>query len=128
MDNKTISEAIDKASTTKFNIAYCDAHNDNHKLDERYLDFDMQPNASYLQNLLQINKFVADGLIATLRQPLNKDDYEVIQPISTSAYHWSDDNSIGKRTIVTVVKDSPKLNIPFRHSSCTVAGPILLHR
>lgn len=93
LDNDTIFTAVEKAKAMDFNVAYCDTHNDNHKLDERYKGLEIQPNASYLQNLLQINTFQANALIKMLRQPINN---EAIQPTSTDAQYWSDTNSIGK--------------------------------
>ncbi len=97
LDNDTISTAVDKAIAMDFNIAYCDTHNDNPKLEKRYHGLELQPNATYLQNFLQINKFQQLDLIKLMRQPYNKDDYEAIQPISISNYYWSDTNSIGKK-------------------------------
>lgn len=95
LDNDTTFAAVDKTNSMEFNIGYCATHNDNHKLDRRYDGLELPPNASYLQNVLQVNKFQASALIRTLRQPLSKDDYEAIDPLSTSPYFWSDTNSVG---------------------------------
>ncbi|XP_037031520.1 neprilysin-2-like [Bradysia coprophila] len=95
LDNDTISAAVDKANAMDFNIAYCDTHINNSKLDKRYEGLDIQPNASYLQNLLQVNRFLAAAMITLLRQPLTIDDFDAIQPTSTSPKYWSDNNSIG---------------------------------
>ncbi|KAG4068443.1 hypothetical protein HA402_004783 [Bradysia odoriphaga] len=94
LDNDTIFAAVDKANAMDFNVAYCDTHNDSRKLDKRYQGLDMLPNASYLQNLLQVNRFQAAALITMLGQPLSIDDYEAIQPIGTSPYYWTDNNSV----------------------------------
>lgn len=108
LDNDTIFTAVDKINAINFNIAYCDTHNDNYKLDKRYHGLEILPNASYMQNILQINKFQASALIRMLNQPLNKDDYEAIQPISISPYYWSDTNSVGKM-IILIMYDRLKI-------------------
>lgn len=99
LDNNTISEAVEKANAMKLNVAYCDAYNDNHELDQYFLSLDMQPNASYLQNTMQINKFVANALVAELGQPFYYDDYTIIEPTSNSAHYLVKNNSVGKRII-----------------------------
>lgn len=95
LDNDTTFTAVDKTKSIDFNIGYCDAHSDNRKLDKRYDGLELPPNASYLQNLLQTNKFQASAVIRTLRQPVSKDDYEAIDPLNTSPSYWPDNNSVG---------------------------------
>lgn len=102
LDNDTISTAVDKTNAIDFNIAYCDSHNDNIKLDKRYHGLEILPNASYLQNVLQINTFQQAALIKMLRQPFNTDDYEAIEPMSIYPLYWADTNSIGIINLLTI--------------------------
>lgn len=74
MDESTRHEAIRKANTMIFQIAYPDEITDDEKIDEYYRDLELKGD-SLFHNVLQIRKFDQFREIKDFHEPIDKNDW-----------------------------------------------------
>lgn len=91
MDDTTRDKAIEKANAMILIMGYPDELADDAKLEEYYHDLKLQPN-SYLQSVLNIQKFARDRKIHDFRNPILRNDWRSIAPQVTEVdafnYIW----------------------------------------
>lgn len=97
MDETTRKIAIEKAMAINFFIGYPDELIDNAKLDEYYRDLELQPD-SLLHSILSIQKFDANQLAKTFRQPTDKNEWTSLSKESTvvNAFYVPQQNTVSK--------------------------------
>lgn len=94
MDEKTRAAAIAKALAMHFHIAYTDELIDDKKLQAYYNGLELQAD-SLLHSILAIRKFRNQHLVAQLRMPINKTDWETHSMITAvNSFYSHVENSI----------------------------------
>ncbi|XP_008554183.1 neprilysin-2 isoform X3 [Microplitis demolitor] len=95
MDEVTRKSALEKAASMTSHIAYPDELLDDTKLEEFYENLQLDDNASYLKNILNLTLFGTEYSFSKLRKPVNKSDWVSHgRPAVVNAFYSSIENSI----------------------------------
>lgn len=97
MDEVTRVSALEKVSTMATHIGYPDELMDDAKIAEYYKDLEFQPDSTYLNTILYMNKFGTTKAFKKLRIAVNKTDWIThSRPAIVNAFYSSIENSIRK--------------------------------
>ncbi|XP_057331077.1 neprilysin-2-like isoform X3 [Microplitis mediator] len=95
MDEETRKSALEKAASMTSHIAYPDELLNDAKLEEFYENLQLDDNASYLKNILNLTLFGTEYSFSKLRKPVNKSDWVSHgRPAVVNAFYSSIENSI----------------------------------
>ncbi|XP_057331668.1 neprilysin-2-like isoform X2 [Microplitis mediator] len=95
MDEETRKSALEKAASMTSHIAYPDELLNDAKLGEFYENLQLDDNASYLKNILNLTLFGTEYSFSKLRKPINKSDWVSHgHPAVVNAFYSSIENSI----------------------------------
>lgn len=99
MDKKTREEALKKLKAMDTLIGYPDELMDDSKLEEWYKGLNIT-DSTFLENILEIQKYSTDFEFGRLREPFNKTDWiDHARPADVNAYYSGIENNIRKLNI-----------------------------
>lgn len=100
MDHKTRAEAARKLAAMETLIGYPDELMDNKKLDAFYANLNLTLE-SFLEDILQVQRFYSTFELSRLRQVFNKTDWvDHARPADVNAYYSGIENNIRKNICV----------------------------
>lgn len=103
MDEKTRNEALRKLSAMETLIGYPDELIDDAKLISHHLNLNITP-STFLENILDIQKYFADFEFNRLRDLFNKTDWiDHAKPADVNAYYSGIENNIRKWGLLSML-------------------------
>lgn len=97
MDEVTRKSAIEKVAVITSHIGYPDELLDDSKLEEFYEKLRFDENATYLENIMDVNLFNKEYSFSQLRKPVDKTDWVLYADVAViNAGYYPPQNSMSK--------------------------------